>query len=230
MLLAIDTSTRHAGVALADDGKVIASRSWLSTVNHTAELMPAVSEMLGGRDLSVADLEGFAVALGPGGFSALRVGVSVAKGLAMTAQKPLVGVGTLELEAFPYLKSGLPVCALLEAGRGQVASASFAANGLPLEGERIGAVQELIAEIKEPTIFCGEGASIWEYILREELADKAILISPYTPAQRLWSLAELGQQRLAMGETSDLVGLQPNYLRMPTIGAPKRRDWVPQQS
>ena len=119
MLLAIDTSTRYAGVALADDQRVIAARTWYSTANHTTELMPAVAQLLQGRATAVQDLEGVAVALGPGGFSALRVGVSVAKGLAAAGGLKIVGVGSLDLEAFPYAGSGLPVCSLwrLDEGR-----------------------------------------------------------------------------------------------------------------
>ena len=129
MLLAIDTSTRYAGVALSEDGRVVSSRSWWSAVNHTAELMPAVSQLLGAAGVAVNDLEGIAVALGPGGFSALRVGMSVAKGLALASGKPLVGIGTLDAEAQPYWQTGLPVCALLDAGRSEVSSAHFGTDG-----------------------------------------------------------------------------------------------------
>ncbi len=81
MLLAIDTSTRYAGVALADEERVVSCRVWYSNMNHTMELMPQIAESLEAQDIDVASLEGVAVALGPGGFSALRVGMSVAKGL-----------------------------------------------------------------------------------------------------------------------------------------------------
>ena len=97
MLLALDTSTRYASVALADEDRVVASRTWLSTANHTAELMPAVAHLMESRGLTAGQLDGVAVALGPGGFSALRVGISAAKGLALVARKPIVGVGTLDL-------------------------------------------------------------------------------------------------------------------------------------
>ena len=170
MLLAIDTSTRNAGVALAREGQVISSRSWRSAVNHTAELMPAVAHLLAGAGLSVNDLEGIAVALGPGGFSALRVGMSVAKGLALASGKPLVGIGTLDAEAQPYLQSGLPVCALLDAGRSEVSSGYFGADGARLREDRICPPTELIDELTGPILFCGEGgqptpacsASAWE--------------------------------------------------------------------
>lgn len=229
MLLAIDTSTRNAGIALADDnGRVISCRSWHSAVNHTAELMPAVAQTLAAAGLTVHDLAGIAIALGPGGFSALRVGMSVAKGLAIAAGQPLVGVGTLDLEAWPYRDSGLPVCALLDAGRGEVAAALFAA-GQRRHPDRICPPAELPADVDEPTLFCGEGLTAHAELLRHNLGHKAVIVG-HSPAARLYALAALGQQRLAAGDVDDVASLQPYYLRMPTIGGPKRRDRVAQQS
>ncbi|MCY4366106.1 MAG: tRNA (adenosine(37)-N6)-threonylcarbamoyltransferase complex dimerization subunit type 1 TsaB [Chloroflexi bacterium] len=227
MILAIDTSTRNAGVALAQEGRVISSRSWRSAVNHTSELMPAVSYLLEGAGLKVHDLDGFVVALGPGGFSALRVGMSVAKGLAIATGKPLAGIGTLDAEAQPYLQSGLPVCALLDAGRSEVSSGYFGADGQRLREDRICPPEELAEELAGQLLICGEGARSHAEILRERLGSNAVLAG-HSPASRLWALAELGQQRLDSNETDDVATLQPNYLRMPTIGGPKRRDRVRQ--
>lgn len=229
MLLAIDTSTRYAGVALATEGQVVSQRSWFSTVNHTVELMPAIVESLRSRGLSLGDLSGIAVALGPGRFSALRVGVSVAKGLAMIAGKPLVGVGTLDLEAYLYLEAGLPVCALLDAGRQEVASAQFGPDGGRTMEDVICTPQALIEAIGQPTIFCGEGVPTWAQTINDGLGALAVVMKT-APSSRLWSLLEMGGQKLAAGETDDIATLQPIYLRMPSIGGPKRRDWAPQQS
>jgi tRNA threonylcarbamoyladenosine biosynthesis protein TsaB len=228
MLLAVDTSTRYAGVALADEDRVVACRSWYSTVNHTAELMPAVIQTLQGRGLAPGDLHGIAVALGPGGFSALRVGMSVAKGLAVTARKPLIGVETLDLEAYPYLASGLPVCAMVDAGRGEVASAHFGPDGRRTREDLICLVEEVLDFIEVPTLFCGEAVFNWCGSIKERLGPLGVVARP-VPASRPWSLAALGWKRLAAGDISDLATLQPNYLRMPSIGGPKRRDWTPQQ-
>jgi tRNA threonylcarbamoyladenosine biosynthesis protein TsaB len=230
MLLSIDTSTRYAGVALSGEERVLSCRSWHSSTNHTAQLMPAVSELLTDSGLTPRDLTGIAVALGPGGFSALRVGMSVAKGLALAAQKPLLGVGTLDLEALPYLESGLPVCAMLDAGRQEVASACFGIKGQRTGEDLIGPPQELLTEFTQQTIFCGEGVLPWISLIKEMLGPLAVVVSRSSPASRLGSLAEIGQRRLAAGESDDLTTLQPLYLRMPSIGGPKRRDWVPQQS
>ena len=249
MLLAIDTSTRYAGVALADSGRVLSCRSWYSAVNHTSELMPAVAQTLEGAGLTVSDLDGIAVALGPGGFSALRVGMSVAKGLALASGKALVGVGTLDLEAYPYLDSGLPVCALLDAGRGEVASAYFkiGPGNVPLpvpvpvpetdtntKGQRVREdlicnPEELLSGIDERTLFCGEGVHPHAELIRERLGRRGVVVG-HSPVSRLGSLVELGRQRLESGERDDVASLQPYYLRMPSIGGPKRRDRVPQKT
>ena len=147
MILALDTSTRYAGVALTTEDQVVALHTWHSFYNHTSELMPSVVNILEHVGVTVGELGGVAVALGPGGFSALRVGISAAKGLALVAKKPIFGVGTLELEAFPYLDSGVYVCALLEAGREECATALFAANGIRVREDRVCTADDLILEV-----------------------------------------------------------------------------------
>ena len=125
MQLAIDSSTDTASLAIARGNEVLAELTWRCGQNHSVELMPAVHYLLESRSVSPGGLVGIAVALGPGAFSALRVGISAAKGMALGLGLPLVGVGTLEAEAYAYADLGLPVCALLGAGRGEVAAALF---------------------------------------------------------------------------------------------------------
>ncbi len=231
MLLALDTSTRYGSVALSEEGVVVASRTWRSRYNHTSELMPAVAGLLEAYGLTAGHLDGVAVALGPGGFSALRVGISAAKGLVLVAKKPLVGVGTLDLEAFHYLQSGVPVCALLEAGREECATALYGPDGSRLREDRVCTADELLAEVMDiissPTIFCGEGVTAWQDQIAGLLGTKAQILPP-VPAARVWALAAVGWKKLASGEISDTADLQPEYLRMPSIGVPKQRDRVGQ--
>ena len=231
MLLSLDTSTRYAGVALSNEDRVVASHAWHSAYNHTSELMPYVANILEHCGVTVEGLDGVAVALGPGGFSALRVGISAAKGLALVAKKPIIGVGTLDMEAHPYLDSGVYVCALLEAGREECATALFDAEGIRVREDRVCTADGLIAEVKEkldsPAIFCGEGVTAWRERITAALDVRALLVR-HTPADRIWALAEIAQQRLAAGEMDDLATLQPEYLRMPSIGVPKQRGRVPQ--
>ena len=238
MLLAIDTSTRYAGAALfglsrepgGDAGtRTFSGHSWYSAQNHTVELMPAVSQVLKGQGLAVKDLNGVAVALGPGGFSALRVGMSVAKGLALAAGIPLVGVGTLDVEAYPYLNSGVPVCAVLDCGRQEVASALFGPDGQRMRDHIVGPAEDLPDMVPPEALFCGEGVINWSGVIRDRFGPTAIVMQP-RPSWRLWSLGEMGWQRLEAGDTSDPFTLQPTYLRLPSIGGPKRRDRRPQGS
>ena len=124
MLLAIDTSTRYAGVALLNgDGQLVRLVHWRSRQNHSVEMLPTIQSILQSEQVSMNSLAGIAVALGPGSFSALRVGLSVAKGLAWASNLPLVSATTLETEAFLYRHARKTICAVLDAGRDQVASA-----------------------------------------------------------------------------------------------------------
>lgn len=233
MLLAIDTSTRNASVALADGQRVVTLRAWHSMVNHSTELMPAVADILKSRGVRPAELDAVSVALGPGGFSALRTGLSAAKGLAMAAGIPIIGVGSLDLEAYPLRHAGLLVCTLLEAGRGEAASALISAGGHRQREDRISGPDELLDELETTgngtTIFCGEGLPPWADAVKSRLGDRAVLCHA-PPAARAAALAALARDRLERGEADDLDTLQPTYLRMPTIGSPKRRDRRPQAS
>ena len=241
MLLSIDTSSRYGGAALSTvDGQVIEARMWRSTANHTAQLMPAVTELLTAQSIRAAELTAVAVALGPGPFSALRVGVSAAKGLAIAGGFPIIGVDTLLLEAWRYLDRtalGQPpvasgVASWLDAGRNEIAAGVFGAGGERTTDDRVAAPEDLLDEDASgpsATIYCGEAA----WARREEIAARAggditSVVMPWTPADRLWALAELAAIRVQDGESDDPAALQPYYLRMPTIGAPRRRDLVRQ--
>ena len=229
MLLAIDTSTRYAGVGLWRGDRLISSLSWYSQRNHTEELMPAIGHVLGQAGAGPDSLGGIAVALGPGGFSALRVGISVAQGLALPLSLPVVGVGTLEMEAYTYAGTGLPICPLLEAGRGEVAAALFQrsrGHWRKLEEERICTPEELPRYVSRRTLFCGEGVSMRGEFLRDTFGRKGVILDSYTPASRLWALGALARKRLKEGDTDSLSTLQPLYLRSPSIGLPKTHQKV----
>ncbi len=223
MELAIDTSTRYASIALARQGQVVWEESWRSEQNHTVELMPAVEGLLKKAHASVKNLTGIAVAQGPGHFSALRVGLSLAKGLAAGLGVPIVGVNTLLLEAFPYLGLGMSVYALLDAGRGDVAWAAFPDGQGTLQdpGVRVTDLEVLWGHIHPPALLCGEGISqrLEELVERRQAGVYLVTASP--PTRRAGVLASLGARRLLQGQADDLATLQPIYLRGPSISAPR---------
>jgi tRNA threonylcarbamoyladenosine biosynthesis protein TsaB len=229
MLLAIDTSTRYGGVCLRDEQRVVASLSWYSSRNHTSELMPAVQQVLMQAGKDTKELSVVTVALGPGGFSALRVGISVAKGMAFSLGIPLVGVGTLEIEVFPYATMGWPACPILDIGRGGVASALYSLveeKWQRVMDDQIQSLEALVEAISnrgyERVLFCGEGVESKGSLLREALGGMAVMPSQHNPVSRLWSLATVGWNRCTDGLTDNVATLQPHYLRLPTIGAPPK--------
>src|SRR4030042_231815 len=125
MLLAIDSSTSVAGLALWQEGRVLAELTWYTQDNHTAELLPNLLHLLGLAKTELSSVKGIAVAKGPGSFNGLRVGLSTAKGLALALNVPLAAIGTLEVTAFPHAVTQRPLCPIHNAGRGEVAAALF---------------------------------------------------------------------------------------------------------
>ena len=225
MELSIDTSTRYASVCLSREGEVVTGYSWVSRQNHSVELLPAVDQLLKTAGMVVQDLECIVIAIGPGGFSALRVGLSTAKGLGVSLGIPLVALNTLDIEADPYRDRGLPVCSILDIGRGEVAAALYAAeqgSWNKVDQERIMTPEELCARVQQPTLFCGEGISIYAQALEENLGDRAVLADQSPPTRRPGTLARMGYKRFRQGEHDDIYSLEPFYLRRPTITAPRQ--------
>ncbi len=131
MLLAIDTSTHYASVGVHDGVRLLAEHTWLAKQEHSRSLLPNIQRLLADASGSLADVDTIAVALGPGSFNGLRVGLSTAKGLALARKMQLVGASTLELIAAEYHLSEVR----MNAGRGRVYVWNLGDD--PIEGIRI---------------------------------------------------------------------------------------------
>jgi tRNA threonylcarbamoyl adenosine modification protein YeaZ len=224
MQLAIDTSTDAASIALVRDSEVLAELTWHSGQNHTTELLPHLSHLLNKTDIQ--SINCIFVAKGPGSFNGLRVGVSTAKGLAFSLGIPVVGVSTLEADAYQHAEIGLPVCPVFNAGRGEIATAMYQmkrGQWHQLSPEHITTVDALCSQITARTIFCGEFIPSIAPQLKQRLRQRAIISTLAARLRRASFLAELGQQRLAMGNYDNPATLQPIYLRRPPITERKHR-------
>ena len=220
MELAIDTSTETAGIALSSQGEIIAELTWHIGQNHTSELMPNLIHLLKQAELELNNINSIIVAKGPGSFNGLRVGMSVAKGLALALHIPLVGISTLEAEAFPHAATKLPICPIQNAGRGEIATALFQSKRgkwCRLLEEHITTIEKFIPEIKGPTIFCGEIQQAVMLQLEEKLGRKARIIKGAAALRRAGYLSELGWMRLKAGDFDHYPTLEPLYLRRPAI-------------
>jgi tRNA threonylcarbamoyl adenosine modification protein YeaZ len=226
MLVAIDTTTEIASLALAKEGVLLAEMTWRTVRNHSVELLPNLQNLLKLARAEAGSLTGVAVAKGPGSYNGLRVGLSTAKGLAYSLNIPIVGINSLEVEAYQYAGTGLPMCPVFSAGRGEVATALYQKHGdnwQQLQGEHISTVEQLCAETKVKTLFCGEYAAEISPCLLQLLKDKAVIASPLTDIRRAGYLAELAMKKIAAGETDNVATLQAIYLRRPPITEAKHK-------
>ncbi|MBI3912952.1 MAG: tRNA (adenosine(37)-N6)-threonylcarbamoyltransferase complex dimerization subunit type 1 TsaB [Chloroflexi bacterium] len=224
MLLAIDTATRAASIALYNGDGVYAETSWRARENHTVELTAQIAHLLQLAGITKNDLIAIGVAQGPGSFAGLRVGMSVAKGLAWSLHIPLLGIPTLDALASAYVFQPEPVWTILAAGRSRYSVARYVmdAGAMRRASELAlvdaGGLIELAAKENAPAIFCGEIDAALENILREELRERAQIASLAMNARRAGYLAELAWARLQRGESDDARTLAPVY--MPTASIP----------
>lgn len=213
MLLGVDTSTQAVGIAIYDGSQILCEESWISRRFHTVELAKAVSENLSRAGLSTGDLEVLGVAIGPGSFTGLRIGLALIKGLAFTHQLPVIGVPTLDITARAVPPADHRLAAVLQAGRSRLAvgwyqsvDGRWAVDGA-LENLTL---EELITRIDQPCILTGELSRD----IRRSLKDHP-LIQPVEPTLAMRSpkyLAELTWERWQAGEVDDILGLKPYYL------------------
>ena len=226
MYLAIDTSSDMAGLALIQNGQTIAECTWHCGNNHTVELLPHLDHLLKQNGIDIKSIEGIIVARGPGSFNGLRVGLGTAKGLAFSLGVPISGISTLEAAAFQYSGSGLPVCPVFDAGRGEAACAVYQlkeGRWQNLMPESLMTMNELCSKTVTQTLFCGELTADMIELIKQKLGDKAIVPKPLSEQGRVAFLAALGEKRLKAGLCDDVVTLQPIYLRRPHISQPKTR-------
>lgn len=216
LVLALDTSSDLIGYAIADGDRLLAEAIWRGQRQGTAMLLAAAMGALESLGRTHDDLGAVAVATGPGSFSGLRVGMGIAKGLALGLAIPIVGISTLAVTAEPFRSFGLPVCALVPAGRGRFAYALFAAqSGKPEESIAathgtatvIGAALAAYPAV----VICGEFDDVAATAIAAS-APGAIIPPVGVRERRPGALAAVASRRILAGESDDLVALEPIYL------------------
>jgi tRNA threonylcarbamoyladenosine biosynthesis protein TsaB len=225
-LLALDTSTRTVGLAIYDGIQVLAESTWVSHDHHTVELAPAIADALKKCGLSTSDLGALAVASGPGSFTGLRIGMALAKGIALVQHIPLIGIPSLDILAASQPPSSLPLVALLRTGRGRLAAGWYlcgadhrgggehrgqGAEWQPVSQVEVLTPQELAQRIQTPTMVCGE-LTVEERQLLARKHKNVILASPALSLRRPSYLAELAWKRWQVGQIDDPATLAPTYL------------------
>ena len=208
LLLALDTSTSTASVALFDGIQVLSETTWLAGREHSSRLMVEVQVALERVGRRSADVTGLVVACGPGSFTGVRVALSVAKGIAAAPGIPAWGVSSLDVLALAAGIVDLPVRVVLQAGRGRYATALY--RGIPVEPPRLATLDQLEDLIAEPTLVVGELTPADRAALEQNgtvrLAPKA------AAARRAGFLAELGWRRAQSGDPGNASALDALYV------------------
>ena len=218
MILAIDTATRWLGLALHDGTAVVAELGWRCLNNHTIELTPNLQKMMQRANVSAADLTGIAVAVGPGSYTGLRVGLAMAKGLAFANQTPLLGIGTLDIVAVAFGPFPGQLWLVAEAGRTRICTAPYEwENGRGWQTQETPTIEswdELLPKLEGRVTFAGEISA--QAAKKIKTVNKAFQIAPAAVSvRRAGYLAELGWRRLRADDLDDAQTLAPIYLRDP---------------
>jgi len=217
-IFALDCSSAMCSACLTEDETVLAEVSIKALRSHATFLYRCVDQLMVNSGLGFEDLHGFAVTIGPGSFTGLRIGLAAAKGLAYASGKPLIGVSTLEALAGNIPYSRLPLVAALDARKNQLYVARF---GSSIHGdtgrigpERVLSPEELIAECRETdTLFVGGGALRYRDFLKEQLGRRAVFAPATMHHVRSPEVARLALERMSSWRREDLFSLSPNYIR-----------------
>jgi tRNA threonylcarbamoyladenosine biosynthesis protein TsaB len=219
MQLCIDAADDHPGLALALDGIPGPTVTWQTEQNHSRELLPNIDRLISEAGHQKSDLTAVFIDVGPGGYAALRVGVSIAKAIAHGLNIPIVGVGRLELDAWNAAAAAdrdTRVVAVHRAGRGELAWAAYARTGNDWREETAPTIEKadaVPAHLQSGDMLTGD---IDEPLAEAAASTGATIVSP--PTHRVVALATVGHRRLATGAIDDAGSLVPMYLRAPAIG------------
>lgn len=224
-VLGIETSSTLCGVAIVDEGEPVAEYRLNIRNVHSEKLVSAIERVSADSQVGFNRLGGIAISIGPGSFTGLRIGLSVAKGLAFSLGLPIAAVPTLEALASQLPQTPYLICPLLRARKDELYTAFYKNINGKLERVRdhkILTLPQFIAEVDTEIILLGEGADWYKDILIEGLRGKAVFAPKTCSLPSPLSVAQLGWERLKRGEIANLETLEPLYLRDFPINARTR--------
>jgi len=213
-ILAVDTSTPTCGVCVADDNHPICELYLTSGQTHSRHLMRTIFKALEASELPLEQIGGFAATRGPGSFTGLRIGISTVKGLAYATGKPLAGISSLEALAHVG-EMARRVCAVIDARKNEVYYAVYRTGkrGLVEEAAPCVGPPESIPRSDERTLFVGDGAKLYEDVIRRHHQDNAIIATEEVCGIRASAVARLAAVRFKMGHADPVDAMAPLYIR-----------------
>jgi len=215
-ILALDTSSNGLSVAVMDNEKLLSEYFITgSKKDHSRKLMPMIEEILKDVEVGVEDIDYYAVSIGPGSFTGLRIGITTVKGMAFANDKQVVGVNTLDALAGTIEYSGEIICPLIDAKNNQVYTAIYN-KGQKIVNDNVILINELTDKLKflnSKIVFVGDGAALHEEYLRNELQENCVIVNRADVLPVASSVAKVASDKIKKGETLNSEDLEANYLR-----------------
>jgi len=216
-VLAIETSTMAGSVALVDGDELVSEYLLNIDITHSERLLLAIDCVTQDSKISIDKVDGFAVSVGPGSFTGLRIGVSTIKGLAYAANKPVVGISTLDALAENISFTDYLTCPILDARKKQVYTALYnrdAKNRLiKLTPDLVIDPRELLKKIQEKVVFLGDAIKVYHTLIKEVLRDMAFFAPLNLRLPRAANIAKLSLDQFKKNNTLDLNTFTPFYVR-----------------
>ena len=215
-ILALDTATNSCSVAIMDAGVVIAELNSANNQTHSKHLMTMIDTVCNLGKLKITAMDGFAVTLGPGSFTGLRIGISTVKALAWSLKKPVVGISSLDALAWQCVPGPNPICTLLDARKQEVYCCRYHYENGELKKdspEQVLALADAISGISQPCLFVGNGATLYEKEINAGLGELALFAGRNHDTIRASSVAGLSVDRFIRNQTDDVALLVPHYVR-----------------
>lgn len=215
-ILAVDTSTQGCSVAVSDNDTLVAEFNLVKKETHSKHLMSLIDTLLKTSGIELPDIDGFAVTIGPGSFTGLRIGLSTIKGLAYVASKPVVGVSSLETLAFAVPFDECNIVSMIDARKGEVYAAGYRMINGMLEtefAEKALTPEELMGSVNEKTVFLGTGAIVYGDLISDMAGDYKIALPDNYHYISAGSVAKLSLRKFDHETLNGISSLVPHYIR-----------------
>lgn len=222
LILALDSATPAAGVALLDGLNLIKEEFYNNQKKHSGNLMTFVDRVLNESEKELKDIDVFALTMGPGSFTGLRVGMASIKGLSFISKKPVVGITTLDVIAANIFESEAIICPLLDARKGEVYTALYKNAGGKNQriSDYMACSPDKLLDLLEKSehqgnyVFLGDGARVYQEIWEARLGERLYIAPPHLFYPRAAALAFLAREKALQGEYEDIHTMSPFYLRL----------------
>ncbi|MDD4801492.1 MAG: tRNA (adenosine(37)-N6)-threonylcarbamoyltransferase complex dimerization subunit type 1 TsaB [Syntrophomonas sp.] len=225
MILAIDSATPVAGVALLEAENLMREEFVNYKKTHSETLMPMVDKLLRDCDKSIQDVNALAITIGPGSFTGLRIGLAAVKGLSLAAKIPVVGISSLDVLAHNIVFSDALVCPLFNARKQEVYTALYDNRDFyphRLSEEMACSPQEFIAMALEKAhelgrqriVLLGDGYYPYKDLFIDSFGDKMVTAPPHLMPIRASALGSLAIKRVCQQDFDDIITLRPSYIRL----------------